>query len=241
MTMAGTALVTGADRGLGLALTAGLLARGWRVLAGQYLPDWPDLGALRAAHPDALHLLPLDVASGESVAAAARATGEIAGSLDLLVSNAGVGSPTSRRPIREAQDYPEMVRMYGVNALGALRLMEAFLPLLDAGRDKRLCFVSSEAGSIGPAARTEMYGYCMSKAALNMGVRLLFNDLRPQGYTFRLYHPGWVRGYLSGEKNLLASLEPEDAAVPALDYFLAARDDEDRLALRDWQGKEWPW
>ena len=68
-----------------------------------------------------------------------------------------------------------------------------------------------------------------------------FNDLRSQGYSFRLYHPGWVRGYLSGTKNLQAALEPEEAAVPALAHFLGERDDEDELALYDWQGQRWPW
>ena len=45
-----TALVTGADRGLGSALCAGLLERGWRVIAGQYMPGWPELGTLAAVH-----------------------------------------------------------------------------------------------------------------------------------------------------------------------------------------------
>jgi hypothetical protein len=83
----------------------------------------------------------------------------------------------------------------------------------------------------------------MSKAALNMSVKLLFNLLRPEGYTFRLYHPGWVRSYIGGgpAKNMRAALEPEEAAAPALAYFLGEREDEERLALRDWQGREWPW
>ena len=52
-----TALITGADRGLGLALTAGLLAQQWRVLAGQFMPDWTELGDLLSRHPDQLTLL----------------------------------------------------------------------------------------------------------------------------------------------------------------------------------------
>ena len=57
------ALVTGADRGLGLALSAGLLARGWHTLAGQYMPDWHELAALAERYPDRLTIIPLDVAS----------------------------------------------------------------------------------------------------------------------------------------------------------------------------------
>ena len=93
-----------------------------------------------------------------------------------------------------------MQRLINVNSLGPLRVANAFLPLLSQGEMKRLCFVSSEAGSIERAQRTAWYGYCMSKAALNMGVKLVFNRLRPQGYTVRLYHPGWMRTYMGGDK-----------------------------------------
>ncbi len=57
--MTQTALVTGADRGLGQALVAGLCARGWRGFAGQYMPDWPELGQLAQQHPGRLHIVPL--------------------------------------------------------------------------------------------------------------------------------------------------------------------------------------
>ncbi len=244
------ALVTGADRGLGLALTTRLLERGWRVFAGQYMPEWPALSELAARYPQRLRLVPLDVGDTASVQAAAALVTAEAGRVDLLINNAGVNSRTSQREIREAQDYAEMQRLYNVNALGPLRVVEAFLPLTDRGQMKRLCFVSSEAGSINRAQRTSWFGYCSSKAALNMAVRMLFNRLRPEGYTFRLYHPGWVRSYMSGTKNTQGELEPEEAAVPALAYFLreraydphvATRSDEERLVLRDWQGVEWPW
>ena len=214
------ALVTGADRGLGLALSAGLAQQGWRVFAGQYMPDWPELGQLAARYPDQITPIPLDVASAESAQAAAQQVDLFAGRLDVLISNAGVTSPTMYKTVREGLDYAEMQRLYDVNALGGLRVVEAFLPLTDHGALKRLCFVSSEAGSVERAQREAWFGYCMSKAALNMAVKILFNNLRPQGYTFRVYHPGWVRSYMSGQKNAQADLEPEEAAAPALKYFL---------------------
>jgi NAD(P)-dependent dehydrogenase (short-subunit alcohol dehydrogenase family) len=235
------AFVTGADRGLGFALCEGLLSRGWRVFAGQNLPDWPQLAELGTRFPDTLQTISLEVTNGESARAAAQAVAAASDHLDVLINNAGVNSPTSPRPIRETQDFAEMQRMYDVNALGPLRVVEAFLPLLEAGALKRLCFVSSEAGSIGRAERRSWFGYTMSKAALNMATRLLFNDLRPAGFTFRLYHPGWIRSYISGVKGVEADLEPEEAAIPALAYFLDTVVDEDVLALRDWQGQEWPW
>lgn len=234
------ALVTGADRGLGYGLTAGLLDQGWTVLAGQYMPDWPDLAALATNYPEQVHIVPLDVASIESAREAARLAAVVVDHVDVVINNAGVSSRAMHAPISEPQDYGEIHRLFDVNALGPLRVVEAFLPLVEAGELRRLCFVSSEAGSINRARRTAWYGYCMSKAALNMGVRIMFNDLRPKGYTFRLYHPGWVRSYMGGTKNTQADLEPEEAAAYALPFFLRPRADEDRLVLMDYLGQEWP-
>jgi NAD(P)-dependent dehydrogenase (short-subunit alcohol dehydrogenase family) len=236
-----TVLVTGADRGLGFALCAELLKQGWRVFAGQYLPDWHELADLKNEYPKTLHIIPLDVSSMESVQAAAKIVNTYTEHLDVLISNAGVTSETIYPTIREPQDYGAMLRMYDVNALGALRVMEAFLPLLEQGKTKRLCFISSEAGSISAAERTSWFGYCMSKAALNMGVKILFNDLHPSGYTFRVYHPGWVRSYMHGEKNLEATFEPAEAATYALPILLNDQEDEDKLVMVDFAGKEWPW
>jgi NAD(P)-dependent dehydrogenase (short-subunit alcohol dehydrogenase family) len=235
-----SALVTGADRGLGLALCKALLERGWRVFAGQYMPDWPELGRLAEEHAEQLFAIPLDVADTGSVRNAAAQVGNRTDRLDMLINNAGVTSPAMHRTIREPQDYDEAHRLYDVNALGPMRVVEAFLPLMDAGEMKRLCFVSSEAGSIGRCGRDSWYPYCTSKAALNMAVRIMFNHLRPGGYTFRLRHPGWMRTYMSGQKNLKANLEPEEAARLALAHFLGPQD-EDRLVMRDHEGNEWPW
>jgi len=244
------AFVTGADRGLGLALTARLLAKGWRVFAGQYMPDWPDLAALADQYPgERLTPVPLDVADETSTRAAAQRVQRCTDRVDLVINNAGVLS-SQEGPICEPQDYDEMFRLYNVNALGPLRVIEAFLPLTDQSESKRLCFVSSEASSINRCMRTSWYGYCMSKTALNMAVKILFNRLRPQGYTFRVYHPGWMRSYMRGSKSTEGDMEPEEAAVPALAYFLRdragdphlqARYDESRFVMRDWQGREWPW
>ena len=235
------AVITGADRGLGFALTERLIREGWVVFAGQYMPEWPQLTALRDQAPERLHIIPLDVSSTESVQAAAQAVAQRTDHVDLLINNAGITSPAVRRPIREPQDYAEMQRLYDTNTLASLRMVEAFITLLDHGTTKRLCFVSSEAGSIERATRRSWFGYCMSKAALNMAVKLLFNDLRPDGYTFRLYHPGWMRTYMSGTKGNEADMEPEEAAAKALPFFIAPRADEDKLVMVDYSGSEWPW
>ena len=98
------AVVTGADRGLGQALTARLLEMNYVVCAGQNMPDWPELSELAKRHPQTLRIVPLDVSRMESVQAAAKWVGEEMGMVDLLINNAGVNSRTSERTIREAQD-----------------------------------------------------------------------------------------------------------------------------------------
>ncbi len=132
------ALVTGADRGLGYAITTELLKQGWTVFAGQYLPDWPDLSRLAETYPGKLHLIPLDVGSMDSVRAAAQAVAALTDHLDVLINNAGVISPSVSRTIRDGMDYSEMHRMYDINSLGPVRVVEAFLPLMDRGTLKRL-------------------------------------------------------------------------------------------------------
>jgi NAD(P)-dependent dehydrogenase (short-subunit alcohol dehydrogenase family) len=242
------AFVTGADRGLGLALCRSLLARGWQVFAGQYMPEWPELADLAEQNRQQIVPVALDVASLESVRAAAALVAGQAGHVDLLINNAGIVSLANNGQfIRTGQDYAEIHRMIDVNALGPMRVVEAFLPLMDSGAGKRLCFVSSEAGSVTRSQRKAGYGYTMSKSALNMAVKIMFNDLRPQGFTFRVYHPGWLRSYMSGVKNEKAHLEPDEAAVPALAYFLSGLDEEPAeideyvLVMRDHAGQEWPW
>ena len=238
--MESNAFVTGADRGLGLAACAELLKRGWKVYAGQHMPEWPELEKLKESASGRLLIIPLEVSSSASTQAAARQVAASTGSLDLLINNAGVTSPSTPRTLRENLDYPEMQRMFDINSLGPLRVVEAFLPLTERSPLKRLCFVSSEAGSISRQKRDGWYGYCMSKSALNMSVRIMFNHLRPAGYSFRLYHPGWMRTYMHGQKQMEADIEPEYAASRAVSFFLRKRN-EDRLVLVDYQGHVWPW
>lgn len=225
---------------------------GLGLLAG---PDWQFdyVEDVSGWSPERLKDYPVVVLSKSndvSVQAAAQAVGQAADHVDLLINNAGIFTASDMRGPRDGLDYDAMHRMYDINALGPLRVVEAFLPLMERGEMKRLCFVSSEAGSINRCRRKGQYGYCMSKTALNIGVSILFNRLRPQGYTFRVYHPGWMRSYMSGVKGTQADLEPEEAAIPAAAYFLrdrggsaqtAARNDENRLLLRDYLSCEWPW
>lgn len=233
-----TVLITGADRGLGFCMAQAFLGRGFHVFAGQYMPEWPELAALKQAHGEALTLVPLDVSSDASVLGAAQILRGATNRLDMLVCNAAIVQ-AGEGEIETGIHTERTLDCFNVNVMGALRVAKACLPLMQEGM-MRLCFVSSEAGSISLCTRDGMYGYPMSKTALNMAVRLLFNELAPKGYTFRLYHPGWLQTYMGGTKNISATLPPEVSAKVAAEQFLEPRDWEDTLMMLDNEGAAWP-
>jgi len=235
-----TALVTGADRGLGLSITKGLLKEGWRVFAGKYLADYGLLEDL-AAKEGSLAILPLDVSDPESIRAAAERLEREAGRLDLLVSNAALmgGNASCAVGGGAPVDTEALLLSFRTNSLAAPLLADRLLPLLEKGRMKRLFFVSSEISSVRLQRRTGDMRYAMSKTALNLGVRLLFNSLRPRGYTFRLYQPGWMkRVNPDGSRAAGALVDPDESAVEALRLIREDRIDEDRLVLTDYLGRE---
>jgi len=236
-----TALVSGADRGLGLALTKRLLELGWQVIAGRYMTDWHELPELASQYKDNAFVIPLDISSDKSVYSAAKLAEAMTDAIDLVIHNAAVSTRLNDIGITDGLDYKDMKRIYNVNTIGMLRVTEAFMNLTDAGHMKTQCIISSEAGSIERCERKAWYGYCMSKAALNMGALRMYEQLRPDGYIFKLFHPGWMKTYMSGVKNDAAELEADEVAEAALNYFMATEDAGKPLVMRDWQGKEWPW
>lgn len=225
-----TVFITGADRGVGFALCQCFIKGGWKVFAGQFMPHWQELEQLKREYPESLVLIPLDVSSTESIAAAAELVKKETHCLDMLVNCAGI----------VAGNEPENFKsMYRVNVLGPMCMVEHFLPMMQQGL-KRLCFVSSEAGSISLAHREGVFGYGMSKTSLNMAVRLMFNQLRGDGYTFRLYHPGWVKSYMMGDmKSTEGKYEPEETAEVAYHSFVENRDWEDVLMMTDVRNEIW--
>ena len=222
--------ITGADRGIGFALSKCFLENGWLVFAGRYMGEWTELDGLKQEYGERLSLVNLDVGSKESVSEAAKAVGEQVDCLDMLVNCAGIFQNGSSEA---------MIQCLNINTLGPIRMAEAFLPLMEQG-EKRLCFFSSEAGSITLAHRKGDTAYCVSKTCLNMAVRLMFEKLQPQGYRFRLYHPGWVRSYMSGQKSTEGNFEPDESAAAAYEQFTSDRNWEDVLIMSDISGEIWP-
>ena len=225
-------LISGADRGIGFALCQKFLDNGHTVFAGRYLKDWPQLDELKEKYIDKLYLSDLDVSDKETIIKTREFIETITDRLDLLISNAGISG--------NSDSDEDMIRTFEVNTLGLRFLSDEFVPLLSKGK-KRICVISSEAGCISLAHRNDSFAYCMSKTALNMETKIMFNRLRPEGFTFRLYHPGWVKTYMDGGvKSEEGNFEAEDTAKMAYEQFTKDMKNEDLLVMRDIKNEYWP-
>ncbi|MBX3221287.1 MAG: SDR family oxidoreductase [Labilithrix sp.] len=177
-------IVTGSNRGIGLEMCRQLHARGDTVFA-----------ACRRTSKE-LDAIGCKVIEGVDVAddAAGRTLLEALGDakIDVLVNNAGVLVGDQLATL----DFEAMKRQYDVNTIGPLRVTAALLPRL--GRGAKIGFVSSRAGSIGDGPSGGLYGYRVSKAALNMAGVNLARDLASKGILVALLHPGFVRTEMTG-------------------------------------------
>jgi NAD(P)-dependent dehydrogenase (short-subunit alcohol dehydrogenase family) len=227
--------ITGASRGFGAALATSFAARGARVFAGAR-GHRPVLDAIASRHPASITIVDLDVADLESVRRARDVVRANEPAIDILVNNAAMRSLTVANPV-DSIDFADVLRTLDVNAVGPLRVVQAFLPLLRDGRSPLLVNVSSEAGSIGPAGRDREFDYCMSKAALNMATRLLANYLSGAMRVVAL-HPGWLRTDMGGAQ---AALDPGAVAEKVSDLLLREQERPSEFPFIDHEGNPLPW
>jgi NAD(P)-dependent dehydrogenase (short-subunit alcohol dehydrogenase family) len=193
-------VVTGANRGLGLALTALLKKKGHSVLAACRNSS-PELDALGVEV-----VTRVDVGDDEGIAALKAAVGDR--TIDLLVNNAGIlvwGDNLG------SLDVDGIRRQFEVNALGPLRVTASLRPALRKG--SKVALITSRMGSIGDNSSGGAYGYRMSKAALNMAGKSLAEDLKNDGIAVAILHPGMVKtDMVRGH----GQVEPQDAAAGLL-------------------------
>jgi NAD(P)-dependent dehydrogenase (short-subunit alcohol dehydrogenase family) len=228
------ALITGADRGLGLAACREFLADGWEVFAGQFMPRWPELAELAADNADRLHIVPLDVSCDASVDAALLLVEQRTSCLNAILNVAGIsripaeaGFEFRDGTVFERPNIAGAMYIMNTNVFGPLRVNNRFVPLLlKAEGDKTIVNVSSEAGSMTcqTVVRGDTYAYCMSKAAVNMQSHILQNSLAAQGVKVLAVDPGWLRSYITGRLNLEATVEPADSARGILNLIKTRRD-----------------
>ena len=208
-------LITGANRGLGLALTEDLLALGHHIHAINRRES-PDLLQLKKKYPGSLQLYSGDVSDENSIRQVLETLASQVDGLDIILNNAAINMERTG-PQLEQVDFTSYMPTYQVNAIGPLMVVRYALPLLRKGHKKLIINFSSEAGSIGACWRTREYSYCMSKAALNMASRILQNALKEEGIKVLALHPGWFSSDMGGVE---APITPSEAAEEMMKLVL---------------------
>jgi NAD(P)-dependent dehydrogenase (short-subunit alcohol dehydrogenase family) len=192
-----TALITGANKGLGYETARRLAELGATVLIGARDPERgrEAVARLRERGADA-HLVALDLTNEVGIVAAARDVRERFGRLDVLVNNAGIGG--GQLPSR--QDLAMMRTLFETNVYGTIAVTQAFLPLLERSPAGRIVNVSTTLASLclatAPTHRitqwNELFGYVASKAAINSFTVRLAHELRPKHIKVNSACPGYV-------------------------------------------------
>jgi NAD(P)-dependent dehydrogenase (short-subunit alcohol dehydrogenase family) len=226
----GTVLVTGANRGIGLELAKQFLAGGYDVIGTARAPA--EATELRAS---GARVVALDVTDATSVAALVESLQGTA--IDILVNNAGIFPRTGTMGSIATITFDEIEQTLETNTIGPMRVTQALLPNLRAGKRKLIVSISSRLGSIEFNTNGNYYGYRESKAALNVFMRSLAMELKSDGFTCVAMSPGWVRTDMGGPQ---ATLSPEES-VKGILAVLESLEPEDSGTFRSYDGAKMPW
>ncbi len=192
-------LISGAARGIGLALSKQLAARGDRVLA-----------LCRTASSELSQIEGIRIITGIDVTDDAALQQLVAQldkqALDVIIHNAGIMTNETLQDL----DLERMRQQFEINSLAPLRLTQLLLPNLRPG--SKIALISSRMGSIDDNTSGGKYGYRMAKAALNMAGRSLAVDLKSAGIAVGIFHPGMVATDLTGQHGI----DPSEAAANLL-------------------------
>ncbi|MCU0497049.1 MAG: SDR family oxidoreductase [Anaerolineae bacterium] len=229
-------LITGANRGIGLELVRQYAARDdTRVFAASRNGS-SALSALKAQFPANVVEISLDVTDSDQIRQAAKEVTKHTDRLEVLINNAAVNPPSHEQSLL-GSTRERLLQIFNVNTVAPLLIAQAFLGHLQQAPSARLINLSSEMGSLSDKTYGGDYGYCASKAALNMITRGLAADLRSVGVIALALDPGWVQTDMGGSS---ASLTPAQSVSGILRVI-------DGLTLKDtgrylrWNGSELHW
>jgi NAD(P)-dependent dehydrogenase (short-subunit alcohol dehydrogenase family) len=205
-----TALITGANRGLGYEVARQLGTRGFQVFVGARDPQ-KGRDATETLKKDGAiaTFVALDVSDSQSITDAVHAVSEVADHLDVLVNNAGIVLDEDATIAQLSAE--TVMKTFETNTLGPLRLTQAFLPLLLRGAAPRVVNVSSGGGQLSEGMGTWAPAYCLSKTALN-AVTGLFAAAVPD-ISINSVCPGWVRTDMGGANATRSVEEGADTIV----------------------------
>jgi NAD(P)-dependent dehydrogenase (short-subunit alcohol dehydrogenase family) len=237
------ALITGANRGIGLEFVRQYAHDGWTVIACCRSPSRAtELLSFSRDH-EAISVESLDVADTRSVSALAqklRAT-----PIDLLINNAGIYSGADRARFAGSGDisqsfgtidYDAWEQVLRVNTIAPIRIIEAFAPLLAKQHGAKIINITSRMGSLEEMGNGSI-AYRTSKAALNAAMRVIAHDLQAQKISIVNLHPGWVQTDMGGKN---AHLKTEES-VRSLRKTIAGIDLKTSSQFLNYDGTIIPW
>jgi len=206
-----------------------------RKLASVFTREKYKVFAIGNVNIDGVTLLPADLKEAVSVLNAS--LGDNKG-LDIYADVSDEQDLHDNFNIRDGINDKVMRELYEENVIRPMAMLEAFIPFLEAGDGKRLCYLTSAQASINETHATDGYGYKMAKAGLHNFLQITRNALAPKGYTIRAYDP------------MPQDVPAELAAEAAFNYFTRRRgmerddqmrDDEGNLVFRDAYGRQHAW
>ncbi len=223
-------LITGANRGLGLEFTRQYAADGWRVFAACRDPAGAkDLAAVEGD----VSAETLNVDDGPQVAALAN---KLSGQpIDVLINNAGIYGPKDLT--RDNIDYDAWGQVFRINVMSPLAVSAAFAANVAQGGQKKIVTLSSIMGSIAENNSSGDFIYRSSKAAVNAVMKSLAGDLKSEGITVAVVHPGWVRTDMGGSE---AAIEASES-VTGMRAVIAGLKQSDSGRFFNYDGTEIPW
>ena len=236
-------LITGANRGLGLEFTRQYLKDGWEVHAFCRQPDKAaELGAMVADSHGNIHLREMDIGNKEQIEAAAK---ELKGlPIDLLINNAGIADGYGRGvyemkedPDIQNYDFAFWEEMMRINTLAPAKIIGAFLENIRAGGQKKIASLSSGLGSITNLAWAGKYGYCASKAGLNMVSKGLAEWLKSENIMVISLSPGWTRTAMGGPH----ATNSAEESVSGMRHVISGLTLSETGRFWNFDGEELPW
>ncbi len=229
--MSSTVFITGANRGIGLSLTKLYLDNGWQVHATtRNLTNSEELLSL-SDHYSSLTIHELDVTNYQQIAQLTQSLPAI----DLLINNAGYYGPKGYG--FGNTNVEEWRKVFEINTIAPLKLVEALYPLLLQGQLKKIACVSSKVGSMTENTSGGGYIYRSSKAALNSVVKSLSNDLSEKGFTVLALHPGWVLTDMGGPNALIDT----DTSAAGLANVIEQSTQKNSGQFINYDGTKLPW
>ncbi|MFT6558007.1 SDR family oxidoreductase [Sneathiella sp.] len=229
-----TALITGANRGIGLGLATKFLESGqWNILCCCRTPETADkLQSLKSSAPDRIEIYQLDVSDPKSINALKQ---ELHGRpINLLLNNAGImgGRSSSIHDV----DFDAWEDALRINTIGPFRMVQAFVDNLKQSQNPRVVTISSQMGALNLHS-TGAFAYRSSKAAVNKIMQTLSCEPELTGIIFTLFHPGWVQTDMGGAS---ADITIEQSTSGLFDKIMSLAKDDNGKFFK-WNGEEHPW